>query len=192
MSLLLSLESHQHIPAPQLPVSPEPHSQGQAVHGGPSPLSLTLSQASRVFTSCAFWHDRMEPARLSMTPRTDSSVKKAICSRRRGAAGCAGLRSREPAHAAAHPEARGAARPPHPGLPRLQKGVPPYTYHQGERPLPGDDANEPGQCQLQIHEPRGEHGEKGLLGSGAPSSPCPWAESPDPCRPGASPGAAGL
>lgn len=61
---------------------------------GLPPLSLTLSQASRVFTSCAFWHDRMEPARLSMTPSTESSVKKAICSGRRGAAGGGALRSR--------------------------------------------------------------------------------------------------
>lgn len=67
------------------------------------------------------------------------------------------------------------------------KAVPPNTYHQGERPLPGDDADEPGQCQLQTHKPRGEHRERG-----APSSPCPRAEPPDPCRPGASPEAAGL
>ena len=76
---------HHQTPAPQLPVSPEPCSQGRAALSCPGalrqpPTSLTLSQASRDFTSCAFWQDRMDPARLSMTPSTDSSVKKVICS----------------------------------------------------------------------------------------------------------------
>lgn len=51
------------------------------------------------------------------------------------------------------------------------EGCPPNTYHQGERPLPGDDADQPGQCQLQVHKPRGEHGEKALPGSGARAAP---------------------
>lgn len=185
LDAVLSPESHQHIPAPEpsslRPLSPtardEPCMEARGSLGLPL-LSLTLSQASRVFTSCAFWHDRMEPARLSMTPSTESSVKKAICSGRRGAAGCAGLRSREPARVAAHPEAPGSARPPHRGLPHLQKGVPPNTYHKGERPLPGDDANEPGQCQLQTHKPRGEHREKVVMQRGPKQQPLPTARAP--------------
>lgn len=62
-------------PAPQ-PGTSCPGARG--LRGGP-PAGLTLSQVSRDVTSCAFWQDRMDPARLSMTPSTDSSVKKVTC-----------------------------------------------------------------------------------------------------------------
>lgn len=39
---------------------------------------LTCLQASRDFTCWACWHERIEPAKLSMIPNTESRVKKVI------------------------------------------------------------------------------------------------------------------
>lgn len=56
----------------------------------------------------------------------------------------------------AQPRVRGWRRGAHAApssLPQdIRRGEGPHdTYHQGEGPLPGDDADEPGQRQLQTH-----------------------------------------
>lgn len=92
LDAVLSPKSHWHVQPPD-PCSTASHVSGALQPGTKctrlprhtgelqQPLaSLTLSQASRDFTSCAFWQDRMDPASVSMTPSTDSSVKKVICS----------------------------------------------------------------------------------------------------------------
>ena len=43
------------------------------------PVGLTSWQSSRELTSWAFWQERMEPARLSITHTADSSMKNVIC-----------------------------------------------------------------------------------------------------------------
>lgn len=45
------------------------------------PVGLTSWQSSRELTSWAFWQERMEPARLSITHTADSSMKNVICDR---------------------------------------------------------------------------------------------------------------
>lgn len=98
----------------------------------------------------------MDPARLSMTPSTDSSVKKVTCGREER--GC--QPSVEPG---GHGEPLGPSTLPSPACP------PCTTYHQREWPLPGDDANKPRQRQLRMHKPRGEDEDEdgSLPGGGA-------------------------
>lgn len=43
--------------------------------------SLTSWQPSREFTSWAFWQERMEPAKVSITHTAERSMKKVICER---------------------------------------------------------------------------------------------------------------
>lgn len=55
------------------------HIAGERMGGGP--VGLTSWQSSRELTSWAFWQERMEPARLSITHTADSSMKNVICDR---------------------------------------------------------------------------------------------------------------
>lgn len=59
-----------------------------------APVGLTSWQSSRELTSWAFWQDRIEPARLSITHTADSSMKKVICHGRRGRDG--GIEKKKP------------------------------------------------------------------------------------------------
>lgn len=47
-------------------------------------VGLTSWQSSRELTSWAFWQERMEPARLSITHTADRSMKNVICGREEG------------------------------------------------------------------------------------------------------------
>lgn len=47
-------------------------------------VGLTSWQSSRELTSWAFWQERMEPARLSITHTADRSMKNVICGREGG------------------------------------------------------------------------------------------------------------